>query len=120
MTRHALTLAATFVAAFAVFPAAAQDAATGEAIRAAISGNTVQGTMSDASAYTEFYAADGMIKGKDYTGAWTIEADTMCFAYGTDPATCYGVRITGDLVTWLAAGVDAGTGTLQPGNPNGF
>ncbi len=105
---------------FAALPAMAQDLATGDAITAAIAGNTVMGAMSDATAYTEFYAADGMIKGKDYTGAWTIEADTMCFAYGTDPATCFGVKIAGDLVTWVNETGDAGTGTIQPGNPNNF
>jgi hypothetical protein len=116
MTRYALAI----FALFAALPVAAQDAATGEAIRAAIGGNTVQGAMSDATAYTEFYAADGMIKGMEYTGAWTIEGNTMCFAYGTDPATCFGVNITGDQVTWLTDGKNSGTGTILPGNPNEF
>ncbi len=116
MRRSALA----FALIFAAMPLAAEETATGDAIKAAISGNTVQGSMADATAYTEFYAADGVIKGKDYTGAWTIEADKMCFDYGTDPATCYGVSIVGDQVTWLTDGVSAGTGTLLPGNPNGF
>ena len=99
-------------------PALADTAATGDQIRAAIAGNTVQGSMTASGAYTEFYAADGAIKGKDYVGTWTIQGDTMCFAYGTDPATCFGVRVTGDQVTWTGATGDEGTGTILPGNPN--
>jgi hypothetical protein len=101
-------------------PAAAQDLATPDAIKAAIAGNTVQGSMTTSGGYTEFYAADGIIKGKDYTGAWTVDADKMCFAYGTDPATCYGVKIAGDQITWVGASGDEGTGTILPGNPNNW
>jgi hypothetical protein len=101
-------------------PAAAQDMATTDAIKAAIAGNTVQGSMTTSGAYTEFYAADGVIKGADYTGTWTVEADKMCFAYGTDPATCFGVKIAADQVTWVGATGDEGTGTILPGNPNNW
>jgi len=101
-------------------PAAGQDLATTDAIKTAIAGNTVQGSMTASGAYTEFYAADGVIKGKDYTGAWTVDADKMCFAYGTDPATCFGLRIAGDQVTWVGATADEGTGTILPGNPNNW
>ena len=45
-------------------PALAQDAASGDAIKAAITGNTVQGSMLASGVYTEFYAADGTIRGK--------------------------------------------------------
>lgn len=101
-------------------PALADTPATGDQIRAAIAGNTVQGSMTTSGAYTEFYAADGAIKGKDYAGTWTTEGDKMCFAYGTDPATCFGVRIAGDQVTWVGATGDEGTGTILPGNPNNW
>ena len=101
-------------------PAAAQDLATTDAIKAAITGNTVQGSMTSSGAYTEFYAADGVIKGKDYTGTWTVEADKMCFAYGTDPATCFGLKLAGDQVIWVGASGDEGTGTILPGNPNNW
>ncbi len=100
-------------------PVAAQTA-SGDDIRAAIGGNTVQGSMTASGAYTEFYAADGTIKGADYTGTWTIDGDRMCFAYGEDPATCFGVAIAGDQVTWLMDGAEEGTGTILPGNPNGW
>lgn len=99
--------------------AMAQDLANGAAISAAISGNTVQGSMSASGAYTEFYAADGMIKGQGYTGTWTVEGDAMCFDYG-EGKDCWGVRIDGESVTWVKDGADGGTGTIVAGNPNGF
>ncbi len=92
----------------------------GEAIRAAISGNTVQGNMLDSGAYSEFYAADGTIKGDGYTGAWAIEGDAMCFTYGEEEATCWQVRLDGEQITWLQDGADLGDGTIVPGNPNNF
>ena len=113
-----LRLAATAIL-FAA-PAFAQTFATGDAIRAAISGNTVQGSMTASGGYTEFYSADGTIKGKDYAGRWTIDGDSMCFAYGTDPATCWNVRIAGDQVTWVSGDTEEGTGTILAGNPNNF
>jgi hypothetical protein len=100
-------------------PALADSHASGDQMRAAIAGNTVQGSMTASGAYTEFYAADGTIKGADYAGTWTIEGDRMCFAYGEAP-TCFGVRIAGDQVTWVGEGGDEGTGTILPGNPNGW
>lgn len=112
-----LPLALTLV--LAAGPALAETMATGAEITAAISGNTVQGSMSASGGYTEFYAADGTIKGKDHTGAWTIEGDTMCFNYGDAP-DFWSVRIDGEAVTWVQNGVDGGTGTIVAGNPNNF
>ena len=94
--------------------------ATGDQINAAISGNTVQGSMIASGVYTEFYGADGVIKGKDYTGKWRIAGDTMCFQYGQDPEACWQVRLVGDQVTWVKDGKDDGTGTIVKGNPNNF
>ena len=111
-----LTLAILLLAT----PALAQDLATGDAIKEAISGNTVQGSMTSSGAYTEFYDASGTIKGSGYTGSWAIDGDKMCFKYGEDPATCWNVRIDVDQVTWINNGVEEGTGTIQPGNPNNF
>ncbi len=114
--RVRLTLAILLLA-----PAALADTpATGEAIRAAIAGNTVQGSMSATGAYTEFYAADGVIKGADYAGTWSINGDAMCFVYGETPPDCWNARIAGDQITWVRDGADLGTGTILPGNPNGF
>jgi hypothetical protein len=100
-------------------PAFAQTLATGEQITAAIGGNTVQGSMLEAGAYTEFYQADGVIKGADYTAAWTIKDNQMCFDYG-EGADCWSVRIDGEAVTWVKDGADGGTGTIVAGNPNNF
>ncbi len=110
------TAAAVLVSGAAALSA---ELATGDQIRAAIAGNTVQGSMVASGVYTEFYAADGTIRGKDYTGTWTIDGDSMCFAYGEAPA-CWAVRIAGDQVTWVKDGKDDGTGTIVAGNPNNF
>ena len=101
-------------------PAHADEIATGAAIRSAVSGNTVQGTMQASGGYTEYYAADGTIKGADYAGAWNVSGDQMCFAYGEDPEQCWDAKINGTQITWVGAGGDEGSGTIQPGNPNGF
>jgi hypothetical protein len=100
-------------------PTFAQTLATGDEIAAAISGNTVQGSMSASGAYTEFYAADGTIKGSGYAGTWTVEGDAMCFDYG-EGKDCWGVRIAGEAVTWVKDGADGGTGSVVAGNPNNF
>lgn len=113
--RLRLTLAALLLSA----PAFAQDLATGDAIRTAISDKTVQGSMIESGAYTEFYAADGTIRGDGYTGTWSVKDDSMCFDYG-EGASCWSVRLSGDQVTWVKDGKDDGTGTLIAGNPNNF
>lgn len=100
-------------------PLAAADMATGEQIMAAVSGNTIEGGMSDGTAYAEFYDPDGTIKAVDYTGGWSIKDDMMCFDYGEGPG-CWSVVIDGDMVTWMNEGAEEGTGTLMQGNPKGF
>ena len=40
-----------------------------------------------------------MIKGKDYTGKWRVNGETMCFQYGQDPEACWQVKLDGDQVT---------------------
>jgi hypothetical protein len=110
-----------FVALLCLMPhlTAAQTMVTGDQIKAAISGNTVQGSMVAGGAYTEFYQVDGLIKGADYTGKWNVKDDQMCFDYG-DGASCWSVRLEGVTVTWVKDGVDDGTGTIVIGNPNGY
>ncbi len=114
------TLRITVAALLLATAAFAQDIATGDAIQAAISGNTVQGSMIASGSYTEFYDADGTIKGKDYSGSWTIDGDKMCFAYGEDAPACFAVQISGDQVKWLSDDGNDGTGTIVAGNPNNF
>ncbi len=106
-------------AALVTSPAFAEGLASGDEIKAAIAGNTVQGSMVDAGAYTEFYGTDGTIQGDGYTGAWSIADNQMCFDYG-EGTNCWSVRIAGENVTWVKDGKDDGTGTIVAGNPNGF
>lgn len=100
-------------------PLFASEMATGDEIMSSISGNTVQGSMADGSAYTEFYEEGGTIKGADYTGTWTVEDDQMCFDYG-EGKSCWGVAMDGDMVTWMNGDTADGTGTIVSGNPNNF
>lgn len=95
-------------------------AATGDQIRAAISDSTVQGNMDASGPYAEYYAPDGTIRGKDYTGQWSVEGDTMCLAYQGTPKECWSVEISGDQVRWIKNGASQGTGTIVKGNANGF
>ncbi len=97
---------------------------SGKEISTTVSDATISGTMLPDVGYTEFYMADGTIKGSSpdgpYTGKWSIDGDTMCFDYG-DPATfsCWGVAAEGDMVHWIDKdGVEGGTGTVVKGNTN--
>jgi hypothetical protein len=99
---------------------AAYATATGNQIHAAISDSTVQGNMDASGPYAEYYAPDGTIKGKDYTGQWSVEGDAMCFAYEGTPKTCWNVELNGDQVRWIKNGASQGTGTIVKGNANGF
>lgn len=112
-------LKTVFAFLFLATPVLADTHASGEEIRAAVSGNTVQGSMTATGAYTEFYAADGTIKGADYAGTWTIEGDTMCFSYGETP-DCWQAALSGDQVSWIKDGAVAGTGTIVSGNVNNW
>lgn len=100
--------------------AVAQDLASADAIRAAIIGNTVRGSMVASGGFTEYYAPDGSIRGPDYAGQWSIRGSQMCFGYDGNPASCWGVRVNGRQVVWVGSGGDEGTGTILPGNPNGY
>lgn len=106
--------------AFVLAAAASALAATGGEIRAAISGSTVQGNMDSSGPYAEYYAPDGTIKGKDYSGQWSVEGDTMCFLYPDTPKDCWNVEIEGDQLRWMKNGASHGTGTIVKGNANGF
>ncbi|MEM1391396.1 MAG: hypothetical protein AAGG45_09970, partial [Pseudomonadota bacterium] len=107
----------TITLALSVLAVPAFAEATGDEIKAAIEGNTVQGGMDTGEAYSEFYEAGGAIKAEGYGGTWAVKGDTMCFDYG-EGENCWGVRIEGDQVTWLLDGADDGTGTIVSGNPN--
>jgi hypothetical protein len=115
--RTGFALASALVLALS---APAYAAATGDQIRAAIADSTVQGNMDASGPYAEYYAPDGTIKGRDYTGKWSVEGDAMCFVYQDTPKDCWNVEISGDQLRWLKNGASQGTGTIVKGNANGF
>jgi hypothetical protein len=100
-------------------PVLAQDL-SGAEIATTIAGKTIMGDMLDGEGYAEFYEANGTIRGDGYTGAWTIEGNTLCFAYGGEAAGCFGIRLTGDTVAWIVDGEVTGTGTIVEGNISGW
>lgn len=108
--------------AFLLFttPALAQEAASADALRGAIIGNTVEGAMAASGPYAEFYAPDGTIHAADYAGTWTIRGAEMCFDYGDGPAGCWQAVISGASVTWIGATGEEGSGRIRPGNPAGW
>ncbi len=119
-------IAAVLVAFAPSFVAAESMRLSGDDIKALIGDTTISGTMLPDVPYAEYYGADGTIRGgtgeNAYTGAWSIEGDTMCFDYG-DPATfsCWGIAAEGDTVQWIDKdGNVGGTGTVAKGNPNNF
>jgi hypothetical protein len=90
---------------------------TGDQIKSTVSNMTVEGKMNDGMAYSEFYGADGTIKGKDYTGKWTVEGNEMCFVYGTDPKkSCYGIKKAATGIQWVEDGKVEGDGMVSQGN----
>jgi hypothetical protein len=110
---------ALFAAILIASPAAGADMLTGVEIRAAVSDKTVTGGMQASGPYTEFYGADGEIRGDGYTGAWTIEADSMCFDYGEGP-DCWDVGMSEGEILWIKDGAVLGTGRAEAGNVNDF
>ncbi|MDA0238143.1 MAG: hypothetical protein O3B03_06480 [Proteobacteria bacterium] len=62
--------------------------ASGQQVKNAIAGNTVQGSMDGSGRYTEFYAKDGTVRSKDYKAKWSIEGDQMCWVYEGQPKDC--------------------------------
>lgn len=94
--------------------------ATGAQLKRAVAGNTVEGTMEATGRYTEFYAGDGTVKGKDYKAAWTIEGDKMCWVYDGQPKDCWNAALKGTTVKWIKDGKVQGSGTIVKGNSNGF
>jgi hypothetical protein len=103
-----------------VVPAIADDALTGDGLRALIVGNTVQGTMETSGGYAEFYRPDGTIRAATYSGTWSIEGNSFCTQVGADPRECWQGAKAGDEIHWLKDGKLDGTGRVTPGNPNNY
>jgi len=122
---NATRLPAKMMGAVATFglvvaPALADEALTGDGLRALIVGNTVQGTMETTGGYDEFYRPDGTIKAATYSGTWSIEGDSFCTQVGADPRECWQGAKAGDQIHWLKDGKLDGTGKVMPGNPNNY
>ncbi len=113
-------LAFAFVVFVPFAGANAGEMLSGSEIEEVVSGNTVSGSMMDGTAYTEFYADDGTIKGDGYTGEWSIDGDAMCFSYDGESVDCWNVSGSGDAINWVQDGEVAGTGMVTTGNPNDF
>lgn len=94
--------------------------ATGAQIRQAVSGHTVEGNMVGTGRYTEFYAADGSVRAKDYRARWSVEGDSMCWVYEGQPKDCWQVSLKGDQIGWMKRGKILGSGTRVQGNPNRY
>ena len=101
--------------------AQASDAPSAAEITAAVSDHTYQGSMNVAdSGFAEYYASDGNIRAKGYSGKWRVEDGVMCFQYGQDPERCFEVRLNGPSMEMYKNGAIDGNGMLIPGNPNNF
>ena len=109
-----------YVVASLGLPAMAGDLTSRDDVLAALSGNTVMGTMQDGTAYAEFYDANGTIRAAGYTGYWGVVGNSACFSYELNTVGCWQMRVDGNYVIWMRDGKDDGSGSLLPGNPNNF
>lgn len=101
-------------------PAFAGDLATGGAIKAALVGSTLEGSMAASGAFAEYYAPDGTIHAAEYSGLWSVKGDKMCFAYGSEPENCWSMKIDGASVVLIGDAGEEGRGKIKPGNPGGW
>lgn len=120
--KSAFTATGLFVALLAGATAGwAQTPPSANEIASAVSDHTYQGSMSAAgSGFAEYYAADGTIRAKGYSGKWRAEDGKMCFQYGDKPERCFGILLNGPSMEMLKDGKIDGNGMLLPGNPNNF
>lgn len=99
--------------------AAHADMASGEEIEEAISGMTLQGSMTE-TGFVEYYAEDGTISGDGYNGQWRVVGDEACFVYKDTPESCWKIEVNGPALTLYKDGGVDGVGMLIEGNPNEF
>ena len=120
MLRAAIVVIALAVAA----PAFAGEAAlNGEGIRAALTGNTVDGVSGEpGTPYRQYFDAGGATlyveEGRRPSqGRWWATADAYCSSWPpSGAASCYGVRRDGDTIIWVVPGSGARyPSTLLPG-----
>lgn len=115
-----LKTAAALALTLSAAPLFAGDMPTAQEIADAVSDHTYQGSMSSGgSGFSEYYAADGSIRGADYTGTWRTEDGVMCFNYGKGDR-CFGITLDGPSMVMLKDGKIDGNGMLIKGNPQEF
>jgi hypothetical protein len=93
---------------------------TGAEITALVSGNTVKGPK-----FSEFYASDGSIRGREiedtdeeYLGTWHVEGDRLCVAFPShDYTSCVSVSQDKDSEYTFAGSGSPGKRTIINGNP---
>lgn len=92
--------------------------ASGDDIRALLSGNTLQGASSYGP-YAEYYDPDGALRGDGYDGKWKVEGDKACMDYG-EGFQCWDGVIKGNANIWILDGEAHAAGFMFPGNPKEF
>jgi hypothetical protein len=93
---------------------------TGAEIAALVSGNTVRGPK-----FSEYYAPDGSIRGREiededdeYLGTWRIEGDRLCVAFpGHDYTSCVSITPRPGSVYDFVDAERQTTRTIVAGNP---
>jgi hypothetical protein len=98
------------------------EVASGAELSAAVSGKTIQGSMKTSGNYTEYYAPDGTLKGKGYTGTWRVDdQNRLCVKYDTEMSeSCWHGRVESNNVTWVRDGREDGGGAISDGDAGGF
>jgi outer membrane murein-binding lipoprotein Lpp len=95
---------------------------TQDSLRAVIADTTHTGT-DETGQYTEYYGAEGSVKGKDYTGTWVIKSDRACFTYPPEAEQCYSVTrdpSKPESLTWTAQDSSTEVTTFVSGDRTGF
>lgn len=105
--------------------------ATGEPVKGAdltalLANRTFSGEY-DGAPYSEYYDADGTLRGREQagatTGTWKVEGETVCFTYtsrATPTTDCYTANRVGDTVLWYENGKYSHSATFVMGNPNKY
>jgi hypothetical protein len=96
-------------------------ALTGAEVRALVSGNTIKG-----SKFSEYYAPDGSIRGREiddadeeYLGTWHIDGDRLCVAFPSHDFTgCSAITPERDGAYDFASAGQHSMRTIAAGNPH--
>lgn len=123
MTTTTATTAPATTATTATTPAGQKVGAA--ELPAIVSDRTFRGKDDAGESYSEYYAADGTLRGSSggeaYSGSWKVVGEQLCFTYpdgGTSETECYAVFKNGDAVTWLTSDGRIVEATYAEGNPD--